>query len=296
LFCPLLPFVVAILSWLLPIPSGFFLVNSFLWIGTTYLFYLFAQDLLKSDDLALACSLIFTTSLPVLVWGLPIMVDMGAYFFVALILFADQKLKSLRGAAVIGIVTGLAILTKPTLASVLLFLIIYHVSRGKKIRAFIIAVVGLVLVGSVYSYLGLKFKDLLSYSSPRHRGVFYVLNSLFFCFHGGLMLVFWSWKGLKENSRFYVLFILAVLSFYLPFVHNPRLLFIIYPAVIPLMCVGADTLSLGLFEKFHWDKKASFHLIVFMLVVVSNLLSGFYLYMTRTVALRSIEDLLRVFP
>jgi 4-amino-4-deoxy-L-arabinose transferase-like glycosyltransferase len=228
-----------------------------------------------------------------MVWGLPIMVDMGGYFFIALVLYGDQKLKSLRGAAVIGTGAGLALLTKPTLASVLLFLIIYHVSRREKMRAFIIAVVGLVLVGSVYSYLGLEFKDLLSYSSPRHRGAFYVLNSLFFCFHGGLILVLWSWKELKEKSRFYVLFLLSVLSFYIPFVHNPRLLFIIYPAVIPLMSVGADTLSLGLSEKFHWDKKAVFRLIIVMLVVVSNLLTGFYLYMTRTVSLRSIEDLLR---
>ena len=293
LFSPLIPFLVSCLGKVLPLASAFLLINSLLWIGATFLFSLFARELLKRDDLAFTCSIIFTTSLPIMVWGLPIMVDMGGYFFIALVLYGDQKLKSLRGAAVIGTGAGLALLTKPTLASVLLFLIIYHVSRREKMRAFIIAVVGLVLVGSVYSYLGLEFKDLLSYSSPRHRGAFYVLNSLFFCFHGGLILVLWSWKELKEKSRFYVLFLLSVLSFYIPFVHNPRLLFIIYPAVIPLMSVGADTLSLGLSEKFHWDKKAVFRLIIFMLVVVSNLLTGFYLYMTRTVSLRSIEDLLR---
>lgn len=293
LFSPVIPYVVSYVGKVLPIPSAFFLVNSLLWIGATFLFYLFSRELLQSDDRAFACSIIFTTALPIMVWGLPIMVDMGAYFFVALILYCDQKMKKLKSAAVIGIITALALLTKPTLVSMLLFLILYQVSIRAGGRALLIAGVSVILVMIVYYSLGLEFKDFLSYSTPRHRGVVYVLNSLFFCFHGGLILIFWSWKEQKKNSRFYVLFIVSVLFIYLPFVHNPRLLFMIYPAVIPLICAGADTLSQGLSERFRRDKESVFRLIIFLLVLVSNILTVIYLLVTRTFALRSMEDLLK---
>jgi 4-amino-4-deoxy-L-arabinose transferase-like glycosyltransferase len=294
LFSPLIPYVVSYVGKVLPVSSAFFLVNSLLWIGAAFLFYLFSRELLQSDDRALACSIIFTASLPLMVWGLPIMVDMGAYFFIALILLLSRRFKTYKNAAVTGLITGLAILTKPTLISVLLFLILYQVSIRAGGRALLIAGVSVMLVIIVYYSLGLEFKDFLSYSTPRHQGIFYVLNSCFFCFHLGLILVVWGWKELKKNSRFYVLFIVSVLLFYLPFVHNPRLLFILYPAVIPLICAGADTLSQGLSERFHRDKKSVFRLIIFLLVVVSNLLTVIYLSVTRTFALRSIEDLLKI--
>jgi len=293
LFSPLIPYVVSYVGKVLPVSSAFFLVNSLLWIGAAFLFYLFSQELLQSDDRALACSIIFTASLPLMVWGLPIMVDMGAYFFIALILLLSRRLKTYKNAAVTGLITGLAILTKPTLISVLLFLILYQVSIRAGGRALLIAGVSVMLVIIVYYSLGLEFKDFLSYSTPRHQGIFYVLNSFFFCFHLGLILIVWGWKELKEHRRFYVLFSVSVLFFYLPFVHNPRLLFMIYPAVIPLICAGADTLSQGLSERFHRDKKSVFRLIIFLLVLVSNIFTVFYLSVTRTFALRSMEDLLK---
>ncbi|MCX5887155.1 MAG: hypothetical protein NT096_14800 [Proteobacteria bacterium] len=293
LFSPLIPFVASFLTKILPLSSSFFLINSLLWIVTAYLFYLFAQRLLLSDDLALACSIIFTVSLPLMVWGLPIMVDMGAYFFVALILLLHQRLKTLKGAVIIGLITGLAILTKPTLIAVLLFLIIYHIVRKEAGKAFIIAGVSVSFVLIVYSCLGLGLKDFLGYYSPRHQGIFYVLNAFFFCFNFGLVLICFSWKELKENRTFYLSFLLATLSFYLPSVHNPRLLFIIYPAIIPLISAGAKTLSQRLSDRVNWDEKFLFRLIISLIIIISNFLTAFYLMLTRTLALRSIEDLLR---
>jgi 4-amino-4-deoxy-L-arabinose transferase-like glycosyltransferase len=293
LFSPLIPFVGTIFGKVLPLPSAFFLLNSALWIVTAYLFYLFSQELLKSDDLALACSVLLATSLPFLVWGLPIMVDMGAYFFVVLILLLNQRLKKISGVIIIGLVVGLAILTKPTLVAVLLFLIIYHAGRREGGRALIITGISVPIIITVYSCLGLDLKDFLVYSSPRHQGIFYILNSFFFCFHVGLILLFWSIKELKANYQFYLSYLFVTLFLYLPFIHNPRLLFIIYPAVIPLISAGADTLSQRLSDRFGRDKKALFRLIIGFFAIASNLLTVFYLLVTRTLSLRSIEDLLR---
>jgi phage shock protein PspC (stress-responsive transcriptional regulator) len=293
LFSPLIPFVVSFLGKVLPLPSAFFLLNSLLWIATAYLFYLFAQGLLQSNSRALACSIIFTTSLPLMVWGLPIMVDMGAYFFVALILLLDQQCKKFNGAIIIGLVTALAILTKPTLVAILLFLIVYHGMKKEIGKTLVIAGISVTAVIIVYSCLSLELKDFFAYSSPRHQGIFYVLNSFFFCFHFGLILALWGWKELKEIRNFSLLFLLTTLSLYLPFVHNPRLLFIIYPAIIPLISVGADTISQGLANRYNWDKRFLFRLIISTLVVISNILTAFYLYVTRTLELRSIENLLK---
>lgn len=291
LFSPLIPFITSLAGKVLNIFSAFFLINSSLWIGATLLFYFFVLNLLNREELALVSSILFTSSLPIMVWGLPVMVDMGAYFFVALILYLNLKVKSLKGFIALGVITSLALLTKPTLVSLLIFLFFSSVSLGNQKKAFLILGISLILTGTVYLSLGLKFRDIVPYSAPRHQHLIYVMNAFFFSFHLGLFFLPLGYKEFRIQKRFYLLFMLTVLAFYLPFVHNPRLLFIIYPAVIPFISAGVYKFSQRLSFFFKRDERFIFYLIIFLLVLVSNCLTGIYLYITRVLAFRSIEDL-----
>ena len=67
----------------MPLEYTFLLLNCLLWLLSVHLCYRFSKTLLN-ERLAYYYALLFTTSLPLTVWGLPIMVDMAAFFFAIL--------------------------------------------------------------------------------------------------------------------------------------------------------------------------------------------------------------------
>jgi len=122
LFSPLVPFTAALLARMIPLEYSFLLINGLLWLLSVYLFYRFSNRLLNERS-AFYCTLLFTSSLPLIIWGLPIMVDMAAFFFAILIcLLITPAGSEKKGASLlIAVILALAILTKPSLVSLLLF-------------------------------------------------------------------------------------------------------------------------------------------------------------------------------
>ena len=83
LFSPVVPFVASLLARILPLEYAFLSLNFCFWLLSVYLFYKFSKSLI-SEQLAYYCALLFTTSLPLIIWGLPVMADMTAFFFAVL--------------------------------------------------------------------------------------------------------------------------------------------------------------------------------------------------------------------
>jgi hypothetical protein len=83
LFSPLIPLLASLIGRIVPLEYAFFILNCFFWIATVYLVYRLSEMLLN-PQLAYCCALLFATSLPLIVWGLPIMVDMASFFMAAL--------------------------------------------------------------------------------------------------------------------------------------------------------------------------------------------------------------------
>ena len=143
LFSPLVPFVAALLGRLTGIPAAFLIINTLLWIAAALFFHELLRIFLQDDYSAFAGAAIFATSLPLIEWGLPVMADMGAYFFAGLIPFLYLRLfhsapvlqqtgnrdnpcvqsrkPGIMGETGIGLCLALAVLTKPMLAFLLLF-------------------------------------------------------------------------------------------------------------------------------------------------------------------------------
>jgi len=291
LFSPVVPFMASLVARFLPLAYVFLFLNFCFWLFSVYLFYRFSKNLLN-EQLAYYCALLFTTSLPLIVWGLPIMVDMAAFFFAVLNCMLITRFSSdKRSIYLIVVLTlPLAILTKPNLISLLLFFILYAIFQKEYVRILPVALMTLILVGGVYLHLDLGVEDFLTYGYLRHQGFLYVLNALVFCFHWGFPLAVWGFWLEKGQRNFYLTYLMSTFGCYLLFIHNPRLLFVVYPAVLPLVVRGLETCAQRLANRWRQKPERTIVVLVFGYMLTSNILTILYLFITRVLQYRSIES------
>ena len=253
LFSPLVPFVASLLGTLTGIPAAFLIINILLWLITPLLFYEFLKTVLQDEFFAFAGAAIFTTSLPIIEWALPVMVDMGSYFFACLIPFLYLRWfhsglspsprgrvlqEGHRGEMFLGLSLALAILTKPMLLILLLFVLLASLYEKRYTSIPVTCALPLPLVLVVYSFFSLSYNDFTTFGSPRHRGPVYLFTAALFCYHGGWLFLRQGWKSAPAYRHLYLIYIMAFAGPYLLFVHNPRLFFLSYPAVIALIVQG----------------------------------------------------------
>jgi len=292
LFSPVLPFMASLVARLLPLEYAFLFLNLGFWLFSVYLFYRFSKNLLN-EQLAYYCALLFTTSLPLIIWGLPIMADMAAFFFAILncLLIIHWSSDKRPRYLIVTLTLLLAILTKPNLVSLLLFFILYAIFQKRYLRILPVAVITLILVGGVYLCLGLGVEDFLTYGYLRHQGFFYVVNALVFCFHWGFPLAVWGFYLEKDQRNFYLTYLTGTFGCYLLFVHNPRLMFIVYPAVLPLVAKGMEVCARRVANRRRQKPERTIALLVFGYMLTSNILTVLYLFITRILQYRSTESL-----
>jgi hypothetical protein len=129
-----------------------------------------------------------------------------------------------------------------------------------------------------------------AYGYLRHRGLVYVLNAAVFCFHWGIPLAGWGiW--LEKEQKFYLAYFISAFGCYLLFVHNPRLMFIVYPAVLPLVVRGMEACAHRVARRWHYSPERVIVLLVFGYMLTSNILAVIYLYITRVLQYRSVDSL-----
>jgi 4-amino-4-deoxy-L-arabinose transferase-like glycosyltransferase len=291
LFSLTIPYAASFLGKIVGIPAAFLIINIILWNATTLLFYELLKLLLKDSYSAFAGAVILTTSLPFIEWGLPIMVDMGAYFWAALIpyLYLRLKDKGLSAATALGALIWIALLTKPMLIILLLFVLLFFLLEKQYRSALTVTLIPVVLILATYRLLGLSFADFSTYGAPRHRGIIYIVSAAFFCFHWGWIFYWKGLKGLQENKLFYSVYLLSFIVPYLVFVHNPRLFFLSYPAIIPLIASGMN-------KKYSQSVTSKrVYALIGGYIVTSNLLAVVHLYVMRCLKIRNWEGLINFF-
>jgi hypothetical protein len=295
LFSPLVPFLAALLGRIIPLEYAFLVLNFFFWLSSVYLVYRFSLVLIN-QPLAYYCALLFTTSLPLIVWGLPIMVDMAAFFMAALnclLIIQPSQKKALR--LLVALTLPLAMLTKPNLIALFIFFMLYAGMRKEYGRIVVVGAVTVMLVGVVYFSLGLTLHDFRAQGYLRHRGFVYVINALIFCFHWGIPLGIWGSSAEKHHRTFYLTYLVSTFGCYLTFVHNPRLLFITFPAVLPLVVRGIALCTERAAERWRLQPRRFFTSLIVCYMLTSNVLAAFYLYITRVLQYRSIEGIKHLF-
>lgn len=284
LFNPVVPALASVLGRIVGIEAGFLAVNVLLWIGTALLLYEMVRRT-ADDDTGFLAAALFTTAMPMIEWGLPVMLDTGAFFFAVLTVFLFLRWKDgpLHRAALLGGVTALAILVKPTLLALAVFVGLAWILQRRWLHAVVCGLVAGLLPLAWYLGMGLGIDDFTRFGSPRHQGIVYLALAALFCFHWGWLFVYKGWReeaaGLR---RIYAVYFLAFLLTFLPFVHSPRLFFLAFPAVLPLIAKGIGSTGKELPLLGGW-------------IVTSNLLAAVHLYVMRTLAIRDLEQLREFF-
>lgn len=278
-FNPVVPGLASVFGRFVGIEAGFLAINVLLWIGTALLLYEMVRRT-DGEETGFLAAALFTTAMPMIEWGLPVMLDTGAFFFAVLTVFLFLRWKDgpLSRAALLGLVLALAILVKPTLLALALFVGGAWLFERRWLHAIVCGLVAGLLPLAWYLVLDLGVEDFTRFGSPRHQGIVYLLVAAFFCFHWGWLFLPAGWRREDRLRRTYVLYTLAFLVSFLPFVHSPRLFFLVFPAVIPLIAKGMEARGLGRRWLAAW-------------ILTSNLLAAFHLYVMRTLAIRDLEQL-----
>jgi drug/metabolite transporter superfamily protein YnfA len=99
-----------------------------------------------------------------------------------------------------------------------------------------------------------------------------------------------GWKSAPSYRHLYLIYIIAFAGPYLLFVHNPRLFFLSYPAVIALIVQGIREFC----KRRQYTVRAGAALLG-VYIVTSNIVTIFHLYIMRYLKIRDWEGLLRFF-
>ncbi len=283
LFSPVIPFFASVLGKATGITAAFLCVNILLWLATVLIFYELLKILLRDNSSAFAGGLILTSSLPVIEWGLPVMTDMGAYFFASLILLLFFCFRDKKGFSIFyGLIIAVAILTKPILVTLLVFVCLGFLSDKRRQSAIMVFASCLILTFGAYSVFHLSLDDFKIFGGPRHRGIFYLFSAAVFCFNWGWFFFFKGWRSETVYKKYCFIYLASFFTTYLIFVHNPRLFFICYPAVILFIVKGIRS-------KYPEFKRMIFVTCAYM--ITSNVLAAFHLYVMRTMKLRDMDAL-----
>ena len=285
LFNPVVPALAALLRPLVGLEAAFLLVNGVLWILAALVFF----EILAREGTGAAWigAAAFTTSLPLIEWGLPVMVDTAAWLLVAVAWLVLRREDVTAGrAAVLGLVLGVAVLTKPTLLTLVAFAAIVLLLRRQWTATVLSVAIAGGLALAVYAAFGLRPEDFTSLGAPRHRGVVYVASAALVCFHWGWPFAVAGFRRLDAGRRRDLLVYFA--AFFVPFlafVHSPRLFFLAYPAVLIPAAVGLDRFCDG----SAWHRRRGF--VVAAYAVTSNVLAVVHLFVMRVLDLRGWGDL-----
>jgi hypothetical protein len=227
---------------------------------------------------------------------------MGSYFFACVIpllylrLFhpgpRDTRLtgRNIIGELCLGLCLALALLTKPMLLILLVFVLFSSLYEKRYASIPVTCMLPLALVIVVYSLFSLSFNDFSSFGGPRHRGPVYIFTAALFCYHGGWLFLRSGWKSAPGYRHLYLIYLLAFAGPYLVFVHNPRLFFLSYPVIIVLITQGIKETCR---RRGHTVRAGAALLGAYILT--SNVLTVLHLYIMRCLKIRDWEGLLQFF-
>jgi len=129
---PLMPTLALLLSPHVGINNAFGIVNTFFWVLASVVFFEYCLSTTGNSKLAMYASLLFSSSVPVLVYGGAIGTDAAGYFFLILGLFLILREKRGRKLYVLeGIVVAVGVLCRETTSILIPIMFLVRVVRDR---------------------------------------------------------------------------------------------------------------------------------------------------------------------
>lgn len=276
LFNPVLPVLAGWWGEVVGLEWAFLTINVAAWILGTLAVRRFAAGL-WGDEVGFVAAALYTTSLPLIEWGLPMMLDAAAFAFTAA--FLAEWVRRPEATVRFGAWLALGVLLKPPLLCLVLFAGLSCALDRRWRRGALIGGLATVLVLATYAALGLTWQDFARFGEPRHRGLAYLATAGFFAFHGlAIAALFQAPREPATRRRVWLAYLVASLATFLPFVHSPRLAFQTFAAVLPL----AAAWIVGRSAPIRWVVAA---------IAGSNLLAAAHLFVMRRLEIRDLASL-----
>jgi 4-amino-4-deoxy-L-arabinose transferase-like glycosyltransferase len=258
---PIIPFLASLVNYFTDIRSSFALVNLVLWCASAVFMFYLSRQLTKDSYSALFSSASFTVAIPMLLFADAALTDMGGYLFILvctyLVIRWDAPRASLTRVCLMGIVLGIGILARESVASALIFALAWTLWSGRSItRAAILFFIPLAIslgwshvVGisyvTWYTQGGLAYAAANQPVSPLHR-VLRLGGSIQYSFGKYPEILLLSTLGLlgvsdrnilKTHVSIWIGAFAVIFAW--PVIDN-RFTFILFPSIFPLAGVGLE--------------------------------------------------------
>jgi hypothetical protein len=301
LFNPIVPTVAGWLGRAIGLDLAFLAINAVCWVAGAFALRRFATRLWNPavGDVA---AVLFATSLPLIEWGLPMMLDAAAFAFTAgfLALWLERSGDALpvdgatgtggaRGGhggrasvapVLFGVLLGVGLLIKPPLLCLVIFATASWALERRWFAALALGACALLPPLALYAALGLTLEDFQRFGGPRHQGVFYLLSAAAVAFHvAGALALLQAPREPRARVLVWGAYALGAFATYLPFVHSPRLFFQLFAVVLPL--AAAWIVARGA-ATWRW---------VAVSVLSSNALAMLHLFVMRRLQIRDLKAL-----
>jgi hypothetical protein len=284
-------------------------INSFFWTAGTLIAYKVGRILLKDEDLATLVALSYAMSPTLLMYGAGVMTDSAGFFFIGLAVYLSLKREQNESVAsriyfLDGLIVSLGVLFRETVLFGLIFMLVRRLWKKNGYTETLLA--ALAVGGLEFLFLStlgfdteILIKKLLwqRYARTRVWGVLPYLSSLGRAFGTStptptfylLSFNLWIWImgilflaastvvgfifSLERKKLLIILLFLSPSSFMWPIMMN-RFSFCMWPAVIPAMISGMNTVFSRLFSTLkisHWTSKFCMYIALFILGAVNTI-------------------------
>jgi 4-amino-4-deoxy-L-arabinose transferase-like glycosyltransferase len=293
---PLIPFLASLMNYLLDIRNAYAIVNLALWCASAVLMFYFAKLLTKDSYAALLASGLFTSAIPMLLFADAALTDMGGYFFILLCTYLvvrwDIPRASFRRVCLMGLVLGIGILARESVASALIFTLAWTLWSSRSItRAAILFAIPLVIsIGwshalgisyvAWYSQGGLVYAAKNQPLSPIAR-LYRMTGSILYSFGRAPAALALAALGLftlsdRNKLKIHISIWIGAFAIILAWpIIDTRFSFILFPSIFPLAGLGLgvayriifkNKIMRGTWPSFPDSERARF---VFLLVILA---------------------------
>lgn len=258
---PLVPFLASLANYFVDIRASFAIVNLVFWCAGAVLMFYFTKLLTKDANASLLSAALFTSAIPMLLFADAVLTDMAGYFFILfgiyLVIRWDLPRATLKRVCIAGLVVGVGILARESVAAVLVFALVWAIlSRGSITRTIIFCLIPLgisVLWSSAMgvSYVAWYAQGGLAYSAVKQhlsllRRAYRLLGSIQYAFGRFPEVLVLAALGLlriqdKGYLKIHISILIGTFAIILAWpVIDTRFTFILFPSILPLAGSGLE--------------------------------------------------------
>ena len=251
------PLLAAYLSTLIGVNNAFGALNTALWVLTCLVYFFALSKHLGSNELAGLSCILFSGSIPVLVYGAAISTDMIGWLALAVAVYYVQKPMRFQNITLMGLCMYVFMLGREVSLLAIAYIFIYRLIKGEKIpkiflESIILGAFSILAILTLYTFIPSPGYTAYFYSSFLRAGnlekILKAVKQLAVTYHiGWIPLIAY---GLDDRTKKDALFNTSVIvgGTFLIIDHfigtvSSRFVFLTYPGLLPAILLGIRRLS-----------------------------------------------------